>query len=165
LKKSIPTRTSQCASRKVFQGVPVLSRSGAGSMPWSPKETLYRVSVHGDSEIVHRIPGRAPLIRVYPHDLFSFAIFTTRSAILSRVLGRPPRLRLAVPSYFLAARLLNQRRSVPGVTIPANCSRASRPRAFALTPSLRLCLSVNHSTVGSRWPMQSSWYTRISSMR
>ena len=76
---------------------------------------------------------KASLILVYPHEWLSFAI-STRSAILSRVRGRPgPRLTFL--SYFLATRLQNQRNNVSGVTIDANCSRALRPRALTLMPS------------------------------
>ena len=52
LKKSIAARTSQCASRKVFQGVPVFIHPGAGSMSWSPKDTLYCIPVDIDPKIV-----------------------------------------------------------------------------------------------------------------
>ena len=146
LKKSIAAIASQRAPRKVLQGVPVLIRSGAGSIPWplSIRFTVFR------STVIPRL-CKASLIRVYPHDWFSSAISRTRSAISSRFRGRP-RPRLAVPSYFLATRFLNQRRSVSGVTIPANCSSVFRPRALAFALNLRLCLSVNRS----RQPLQIS---------
>jgi len=128
--------------------------------PMVIKNAFYRVSVHGDTKVEQRIPGRAPLILVYPQEGFSFAIRTARSAILSRVLGRPGP-RLEDPSYFLATRFLNQRRSVSGVTIPANCSRVFLLSALAFTPNQRRCASVKRS----RRPLKCSRYTRISSRR
>ena len=100
--------------------------------PWSIR---IRFIVFRSAEIPRLC--RASRIRVYLHDWYSFAIFTTRSLILSRIRSRPGP-RLANPSYFRATRLRNQRRSVSGATIPANCSRVFRPDslAFALSSPL-----------------------------
>ena len=124
------------------------------------KNAYYRASVHVDTNVEQRIPGRAPLILVYPQEGFSFPIRTARSAILSRFLGLPGP-RLGDPSYFLATRFLNQRRSVSGVTIPANCSRGFLLSALAFTPNLRRCASVKRS----RGLLKCFRYTRISSRR
>ena len=101
VKKSRAAKASQCASKKVFQGVRRL-RSGAGSMPWSLGIHLavFRFTV------IPRL-SRESLIRVYPQDGLSFAIRTVISEMLSRILGRPEP-RLAAPSYLLATRCLNQ---------------------------------------------------------
>lgn len=108
-KRMIPTSVSTSTSKtsRAHRGVP--SRAPLAGRPW---------------------PGA--LILVYPHDRFLLAIRTVRSATLSRILGRPGPL-LADPSHFLATSFLSQRRSVSGVTIPANWSRLLRPSALAFT--------------------------------
>ena len=78
----------------------------------------------------------APRRRVYPHVGFSRATRTMSSRMSFAVGGRPG-LRFLLPSYLAAMRQRYQRRSVAGVATDAIWASASRPKAWALTASLR----------------------------
>ena len=101
-------------------------RRGAGSMP-----AARRISRTVDGATVTPSFVSSPWIRRYPHLGFSLASRTTRRAMLRATGGRPGLRRLLV-SYFLAASLRCQARSVAGVTgkIPVQRLRG-RSRANA----------------------------------
>jgi hypothetical protein len=101
-------------------------RRGAGSMP-----AARRISRTVDGATVTPSFVSSPWIRRYPHSGFSLASRTTRRAMLRTIGGRPGLRRLLV-SYFLAASLRCQARSVAGVTGKISVQRLrGRSRANA----------------------------------
>jgi hypothetical protein len=92
-------------------------RRGAGSMPavWSISQTV-------DGATVTPSLVSSPWIRRYPHSGFSLPRRTTRRATLGTVGGRPGLRRLLV-SYFFAASLRCQDRSVAGQTGKTSAQR------------------------------------------
>ena len=102
----------------------------------------------------------APRRRVYPHVGFSCATRTMSSRMSFAVGGRPG-LRFLLPSYLAAIRQRYQRRSVAGVATDAIWASASRPKAWALTASLRRSSSESLR----RLPRSPARSTRFSSRR
>jgi len=101
-------------------------RRGAGSMP-----ATRRISRTVDGATVTPSFVSSPWIRRYPHSGFSLASRTTRRGMLRTIGGRPGLRRLLV-SYFLAASLRCQARSVAGVTGKISVQRLrGRSRADA----------------------------------